>query len=271
VLDGQRPAVRRLVRDTGVVFGELGRRQGELSGLVRSTDRVLQATARRDADLAESVRILPTTLRELRPTLAEIEGFAVDGAPVVRELRPAGRALAPALRDTVALAPDLEGLFRDLDLAIDASRRGLPAASRTVRAAHPLFRLLVPLLREGLPVVDYAGLFRSEVIAAFANVAAATQGSERPTPGAEPLHYIRVLVPFGAEGLVGADQRYGSNRHNPYFGPRALENLARGLETFDCENAGNPQREQPAPPCRVQQPFEFRGRRLAYPHVTRDR
>jgi phospholipid/cholesterol/gamma-HCH transport system substrate-binding protein len=270
LLEGQRPALRRLVRDTGVVFGELGRRQGELAGLVRATDRVLGATARRDADLAESVRILPTTLRELRPTEVELEAFFGDAAPVVRALRPAGRALAPALRDTVVLAPDVEALFGDLDRAIEASRRGLPAAGRIVRAAHPVFRLLVPVLREALPVVDYAGAFRSEVLAAFVNVAAATQGSERPTAGSDPLHYIRVIVPFGSEGLVAADRRYGSNRHNPYFSPRALERLARGLEAFDCQNTGNPQNDEPAPPCRVQEPFEFRGRRLAFPHVTRD-
>ena len=119
-------------------------------------------------------------------------------------------------------------------------------------------------------MVDYLGLFRSEVVAAFANVAAASQGSERPTPGSDPLHYIRVVVPFGAESLVAAERRYNSNRHNPYLRPRALEDLARGLAAFDCENVNNPGPDEPAPPCRVQEPFEFRGRRGAFPHVTRD-
>src|SRR3954465_600523 len=35
VLDDQRSAVRRLVHDSGVVFGSLAQRQGDLSGLVR--------------------------------------------------------------------------------------------------------------------------------------------------------------------------------------------------------------------------------------------
>ena len=61
------------------------------------------------------MRILPTTLRELRPTLADLELLVDDATPVVRDLRPAARALGPTLTDAVALAPELEGLFRDVD------------------------------------------------------------------------------------------------------------------------------------------------------------
>jgi hypothetical protein len=43
--------------------------------------------------------------------------------------------------------------------------------------------------------------------------------------------------------------------------------LAGGLDSFDCSNTGNPGSGQPAPPCRVQQPLLFEGRRTAYPHV----
>jgi phospholipid/cholesterol/gamma-HCH transport system substrate-binding protein len=267
IVDGQRPAVRRLVQDSGVVFGALGRRQGELSGLVSNAERVLGATARRDAELAESVRILPTTLRELRPTLEQVEALAIDARPLVRELRPAGRALAPALADTTALAPDLERLFGDVDRVVSASRAGLPALTRTVRAARPLVRLVPPTVRDALPVVEYLGVFKDELIATFANLAAATQASERPTPDSDPLHYIRVVVPFGQESLVAADRRTGSNRHNPYLAPRGLAKLPGGLDSFDCENTGNPGDNQPAPPCRVQEPWPFQGGRTAYPHV----
>lgn len=270
LLDSQRDAVRRLVSDTGTVFGALGRRQGELSALVDSVDTVLQTTAARNRELEQTVRILPTTLRELRPTLAEVQGLAGDAGPLVRELRPAGRALAPALRDAAELAPELRGLFRDVDRVTAASRSALPAATRTVEAAHPLFRQIDPALRELQPVADYLSLFKSELIATFAGVAAATQGSEPTGPGRPPVHYLRVVPPFTPEGLLLADRRYGSNRHNPYFAPRALDKLAQGLEAIDCSNADNPVKPQPAPPCKVQEPFEFRGRRTAYPQVRRD-
>src|SRR2546425_8379296 len=41
ILDSQHDAVRKLVGDTGVVFDALGRQNGQLSGLIRSGDRVL--------------------------------------------------------------------------------------------------------------------------------------------------------------------------------------------------------------------------------------
>ena len=267
LLDSQRDAVRRLVRDTGVVFGALGRRQGELSQLVSAVDTVLQTTARRNRELAETVRILPTTLRELRPTLGEIESLSHEAAPLVRDLRPGGRALAPTLQRASALAPELRQLFRGVDRVISVSRTALPDTTRTVRAAHPLFRSLTPALQEAQPVLDYLGLFKTEITATFANLAAATQGTERPGAGKEPVHYLRALVPFTPEGLVLADQRLGTNRPNAYLAPRALDKLAQGVESFSCAHAAD---GEDAPPCRQQEPMEFRGRRLAYPHVTRD-
>jgi hypothetical protein len=254
------------------VFESLGRRQGELSGLVRALDVLLGATARRDVELAETVKILPTTLRELRPTLAEVEAVSREARPLVRDLRPAARALEPTLADALPLAPELRGLFRDVDRVISISEDALPATTATVEAAHPLFRLLVPVLREAEPVVDYLGLYEREVVAAFAGVAAATQYAELPQGGGTPIHVLRALVPLNAEGLVAADERFGTNRHNPYFLPGALEKLGTQLETFDCRNTGNqspPGTE--APPCVVAPNLEFQGRATRFPQLRKAR
>jgi len=269
ILNAQHDAVRRLVHDSGVVFGALGRRQGELSGLVQAGDRVLSVTARRNRDLATIVRILPTTLAETRATMAVVEKVSLDAAPVVRALRPAARDLGPTLVDSAALAPDLRGLFGDLDRTITVARTALPSLTRVVNAAHPVFRVLVPTLRQALPVVQYLGLYKQEIVTTLSNLAVSTQASERPSAGADPIHYLRALVPFTAEGAVVTAQRFGTNRHNPYLLPLGMLKLQTGgaLESFDCSNTGNPGSGQPAPPCRVQQPLSFQGRRTAYPHV----
>ncbi len=148
-LDREHRAVRQLVRDGGAVFDALGRRQGELSGLVRAADAVLATTARRDRDLAETVRILPTTLLELRPTLEQVKALSLEAHPLVRDLRPGARALAPALRDATVLAPEAERLFGKVDRLVSVSREGVPATTRVVRAAHPLFKLLPPTAPRG--------------------------------------------------------------------------------------------------------------------------
>jgi hypothetical protein len=267
LLDGQRSAVRRLVRDSGTVFGSLAQRQGDLSGLVRSGDRVLTITARRNRELADAVRILPTTLAELRPTLVDVRALSHEAAPVVHTLRPVAHLLPPSLSDATRLAPSLRGLFVDVDRAIAASKAGLPSATNVVNALHPVTRLLPPTLQEALPVVDYLYLYRHEVVAQAALLGNSLQGSAPIKGGGPPLHYLRALVPFTSEGLIAYDKREGTNRHNPYLLPRALDKLAQGLESFDCSNVNNPSAGEPAPPCRVQQPLDFQGRRTAYPHV----
>jgi ABC-type transporter Mla subunit MlaD len=268
-LDSQDRAVRRLVSNTGVVFGALGHRQGELAGLIQAGDRVLSTTAARDRDLAETTRIMPVTLAELRPTLDQVRLLSNEAAPVVHDLRPGARALAPALQDIAVLSPQLEGLFGDLDHVIAASKQGAPALTAVVRSAHPLLRILVPLLREAQPVVDYLGLYKEELVSQIAGVAAATQ-AVAPVGTGQSLHYLRVVVPFTAEGAAAQARRLTTNRHNPYFLPLALNRLKKGLLSFDCSNVGNPGFE-PAPPCLVQPPLHFRGRATAYPHIRKDK
>jgi hypothetical protein len=167
----------------------------------------------------------------------------------------------------MALAPDAEALFRDLDRLISSSRAALPAFTNVIEHARPVVELLVPTLRQAAPVVDYLGLYKQEVVSMFTNLASSTQAAQAPVAGGEPLHYIRALVPFTFEGGAVQGQRFGTNRHNPYLRPLGMLKLPEGLEAFDCENVNNPGSGEPAPPCKVQEPLEFQGRRTAYPHV----
>ena len=71
---------------------------------------------------------------------------------------------------------------------------------------------------------------------------------------------------------MAADERFGTNRHNPYFLPGALEKLGEQLETFDCRNEGN--RSAPgasAPPCVEAPNFEFQGRSTRFPQLRKAR
>jgi virulence factor Mce-like protein len=179
VLDAQRGAVSRLIRDSGQAFGALGRRRAETRALVRAGAAVLRTTARREEDLASTVRILPTFLGELRATLAVAQDTAVDAEPVVRALRPVAPLVPPILRDTNAVLPGLRGLLRDVDPAVAAARGGLPAAVRTIDAARELTPTLHRVARDLRPVVAYLGLYRTELMTAFANIAAATQATYR--------------------------------------------------------------------------------------------
>jgi hypothetical protein len=90
--------------------------------------------------------------------------------------------------------------------------------------------------------------------------------------GGPEVHYLRALVPLSSQALVAEEGRLPSNRHNAYRRPRALDGIATGsVPSFDCRHASDPPAPDPAPPCIEQEPFEFQGKRLRYPHVERDR
>jgi phospholipid/cholesterol/gamma-HCH transport system substrate-binding protein len=270
-LDRQHQAVRQLVRDGGSVFEALGRQQGQLSGLVRAGDAVLNTTAQRNRDLAETVRILPTTLQELRLTLDQVRSLSFEARPLVHALRPGARALAPALIDATVLAPQAQALFGDVDRLVSVSRDGVPATTRIVRSAHPLFKRLPPVLQEAQGVAEYLALYKEDAVAQLGGFGASLQASAPTEAGGDRIHYLRALVPFTSEGLLVYDQREGTNRHNPYFRPHGLDKLRTGLESFSCSNVGNPSAGEPAPPCVVQQQVTFQGRSTAFSQVRRVR
>ena len=123
ILDEQDPALRRLIKNSGVTLGAMNRRYGEFGELVDERERLLRRTrvaqrrARRDdrgpPDLPRRVT------RHVRPAARTSRS-----TPPARA-RPAagGEQLRPTLRDLGRLAPDLEHLFRDLDPVIDESGR----------------------------------------------------------------------------------------------------------------------------------------------------
>ena len=250
-----------------MTFDALGRNQAAVRTLVTAGDRLFATTAARDADLQRTLKLLPTFLDELRPTLA------VARAPVVHALAPAAPRLQPVLRDTIAITPGLRALLRSSSPLIAAARPGLPAATRTVRAAPALIHQLEPLARDLRPVVDFLGLYRREVIQSWMNVAAATQATFQNPGAARPLHYLRVLIPITTETFITQGKRMASNRHNPYIAPGGLAKLATGLEAFDCSNTSNPQTYPvlgSAPPCKAQAPIAFDGATRSFPQLRRD-
>ena len=87
--------MRRLIKNTGVVFGAINEREGALRELIVNSNNTFEATASRDVALAETFRVFPTFLDESKATLARLERFAVDTRPLVNALKaPGGRPRA---------------------------------------------------------------------------------------------------------------------------------------------------------------------------------
>jgi ABC-type transporter Mla subunit MlaD len=292
-LNTQEGALRRVVSNTGEVFGALAERRGQLRGLIRNANTVFGTTARRDQRLQELFRVLPTFSRESEQTLDRLERFARDTDPLIDQLRPAAREMSPTLQEVRAISPDLRGFFEELGPLTRASRAGFPAAERVIDDLRPFLAQVDPTMRELIPILEFVGLYRRELTSFLANSVAATQAR---TSFGEP-RYLRVTNPLNLENLASYPRRLGANRANPYQLPGAFEKLASGLEVFDdrgCDNptpsadritggedvpegllegvkrfAFAPGPRPAAPPCRLQSTFDFGGERTKYPHVRR--
>jgi phospholipid/cholesterol/gamma-HCH transport system substrate-binding protein len=231
------------VRDTGEVFAALTERQGQLQQLIVNSNRVFDATASRDQELADTFRVFPTFLDEARLTTDRLTTFANNTNPLVTQLRPAARELSPTLISLAGLAPDLKAFFRDLNPLITVSKKGLPALEDFLNETTPLLAQIDPFLQQLNPILDYLGHYKHEITAFFANDVASTQATSRPLGGDAPVHYLRTTNPVNPENLAAYPHRIATNRSNPYFEPLGYRKLKTGLEVFDdyyCTNNAVP-------------------------------
>jgi phospholipid/cholesterol/gamma-HCH transport system substrate-binding protein len=235
VLDSQRLAVKQLFRNGATSLEALRGRQGELAGLIRNSNAVFSTTAERDQDIEALFRAFPTFQDESRLTLARLRTFSEDADPAVRQLIPAAEQLSPTLIAFAKLAPQTKGFFEGLAPVIERAPSGFGAARKFFRDDFPiLLRAVDPFLRNLDPVVTGLGLYKHELTATFANVAAATQAKlTTTTKTGENLHYLRVMGPFTPESLATYSGRLLTNRTNAYAQPLSYKALASGLPSFE--------------------------------------
>src|SRR4051794_20574506 len=127
ILNSQEGATRRLISNTGEVFAALSERDHQLRSLISNSNRVFSTTAKRNAELSQIFHILPTFEDESSKAVTRLAQYARKTNPLISQLRPAARELSPTLQGLNQLAPDAKALFRDLDKATEASKKGLPA------------------------------------------------------------------------------------------------------------------------------------------------
>ena len=288
VLDSQEGAVRRLVKNTGVVFAALTENESQLRNLITGSKRTFDATASKNDALAESIRIFPTFLDESKLTLARLQRFSVNTDPLIQDLRPVARDLRPTLRDVRALAPDLNRFFENLDPVITASETGQPATREILKGAEPLLREVGPFLGQLNPVLEYFEASQWQV-ADFLNFGAAALADTTASPGGGVGHYLRQFGVFGPESVGVWRERAPTNRGNSYFQPDSLAatvtdkgrsyNKYKITPQFDCRNSGvRPAPTDGQPGCVVQNEdefdphkFTFQGRvQGKFPHVEAD-
>jgi phospholipid/cholesterol/gamma-HCH transport system substrate-binding protein len=239
-LDEQEVAVRRLVKNTGVVFGAINERQGALHDLILNANNVFEATQSRDEALAETFRIFPTFLDESKATLARLEGFSRNAHPLINDLKGPADDLGPTVRDLGRLSPDLERLFRNLNPLVRVGRTSVPELQDIFREIGPVIDALHPFLQELNPILSYFNFHQTTIAGFFQNGAPDVSGHaggnryQTNVGIIEDSSFNRWLV------------RPDSERGNAYMQPNTLERgIALGtIESFDCRPSGG---EKPEP------------------------
>lgn len=126
----RRGHTRRLVHNLRVMTGELARRQGQLSQLVRGGAASFTELGRADVPLAQTLSELPPTLRQLESTFATVRATAGQLDPALDALLPTATAL-PAGLDA------LRSFSVDARPALATLRRALPRLTPFVHALRP--------------------------------------------------------------------------------------------------------------------------------------
>jgi phospholipid/cholesterol/gamma-HCH transport system substrate-binding protein len=239
VLDEQHVAVRQLVKNTGVVFGALNERKGQLRQLIVNSERTFSATAAQDEALAETFQIFPVFLDEARFTADRLERFAKNTQPLVNALKPVADNLGPTVRDLGALAPDLESLFEHLKPVIRNAPDTLPEASRFLRGASPVVDALHVFLPEINPILSFLN-FDSQIVAHFlVDGAAALNHRINNEPGTHVLPQFGIV---NGRSLSFSGTEPSWARGNAYVAPNTYDRAIPlgAIESFDCSNTGLP-------------------------------
>lgn len=231
ILDSQRLAVSQLFRNGATTFRALRGREGELGNLIQASNAVFQTTARRDRDIEALFRAFPTFEEESRLTLDRLKGFSQNADPLMKQLVPAAEQLSPTLISLSKLAPESKAFFEGLGPVIKRAPAGFVALRKIFRDEFPpLLRAVDPFLRNLNPILVGLKLYRSELTAFFANLAATFNGQlvEKGNP-----HYLRTVGGMNPETIASYPHRLAINRNSAYSPPKWAEGLLEGLPGFD--------------------------------------
>ncbi len=124
ILAKQNRVLARLAVNSDRALAPLAREKRQLTGFIESAGDTATATAERREDIARGIQRFPGFLRELRPLMADLDGFAKQATPVATNLNRSGRDVSRVFE---ALGPFSTAATPSLETLGDALRTGRPA------------------------------------------------------------------------------------------------------------------------------------------------
>ena len=109
----RRKNLSNLVNRYGLLTEELGTKDREIVRLVQASNQVFEALASQESKVSESVRRLPSALRQTETTLSKVDTLGGRLGPALESLRPPIRRLATANREVLPLVREATPQIRD--------------------------------------------------------------------------------------------------------------------------------------------------------------
>jgi virulence factor Mce-like protein len=134
ILADQNRTLARLAESSDRALGPLARERERFASWIVQANRTGEASAERRADIARGIDRLPAFLRELRLLMAELEGLADQGTPLLDDLGTA--------------APALDRLIEAQGTLADASRESFPSLGDALERGRPALMRARPLVRD---------------------------------------------------------------------------------------------------------------------------
>ena len=233
VLGTEAGDLRKLVAATATTVEALGADTTALQGLVTGARQTLGATNARRAELGELLEVSPPSLDETLVTMRRLRTTLDHLDPLVDDLRPGARALAPAAERRAARRwPRPSGLLRELRPLLHRRRaRRSTTCGATADA--------------GVPVMDGLRADRRPAQRRDAAVPARARRRDRTTRNYEAIgpffsvlnmaaaeydaigHRLHLSTPAGSNSVIIAARRSSSRA-------RATRRRRRGAERIGC-------------------------------------
>jgi phospholipid/cholesterol/gamma-HCH transport system substrate-binding protein len=215
VLAERRRNLTRAITNLGMLSQELGHRDTQLAGFVRSSNDVLASFARQEASVRAALQELPGALRQTRSALRAGDHMSAQLGPASRRLIPAAQALGPALRETRPLllrtVGPIEHQIRPFARAVQAPLRHTEQASGPLGETSTKLTGALDNLNLGLNALAYnphgsaqeGYLFWLGWMNHDANALFSTQDAGGPLR--HGLVLLSCSTAFSAEGVATAD------------------------------------------------------------------
>ncbi|CAN5456961.1 hypothetical protein BH11ACT8_BH11ACT8_00550 [soil metagenome] len=200
ILDDQNSVLQNLIDSVSPVASQLATERGQqLDALLDAADTTLQATARNDSQLDDTLHQLPSTLGETSSTLASLTRTARSTTPVLAAMRPTTDNLVQLSKELDAFARTARPALDGLDPVLDQATVLLDRARPVTRSLGALSPDMLATAESGRKIATYA-LDNLTTVLDFVKYWAMT------TTGQDGLsHYFRahlVVTTDIASGLV---------------------------------------------------------------------